>query len=748
MLGHYLVRALALAVIAVAGVLVVESFVIRKDVTAAQVSSLLPETVDLVHNLDTKKRPVVVEAYLSPSVPENYVQNAAGTLLNALREFGKIGQGKIEVRIVNAEPDTKEATKAEQVYNIRAQTVFGRSRRAMRDEKILMGVAVTCGLEKVVIPFVEHGMSVEYELARSVATVGQQKRKRLGVVQTDAQLFGGFDMQSGQPSMRPRQPIIDELEKQYEVVQVDASKPIEKFDALLAVQPSSLSPPQLSNLLDAIRAGQPTAVFEDPLPGLMRGVPGTSEEKRQNGPMGPMPGGQKCDIQQLWDLLGVRMVVKERQSPFGPSTPQAQVIWQRWNPYPMLDQLSDLPAEFVFIGRSANSGGAGFNDEDPITSNLQEMWFPWPGAFDRLNATNMKVVDLVHTGVKTGQISPDQLNSAGMDGAKREALEDQNVTGKQYMLAAHVTGEVKAAEPPAETKSDADKDKADDKTSNADKDKADDKTSKKDDNSKKDDANGDKAKDGDASKDAAKDSAKPAGEAKSAAAAEAAKRRAAQKTHNINVVLVGDIDVMDAGVFRLRSEAEDQDLGVKFDNIVFVLNAIDFLAGDDRFIAIRKHRPEYRKLETIERRVEDYRQGVLNEINDARKEFDNQKQDEEAKRAETQQKFAELQKKAIEYHNRGEEIPTSLIGEAEAAKMNSDADEVRTKVREEQLDQKLQHKVEQLKRQLNSDIRTEQNFYKIIAVIFPPILPAIVAVFVFFGRRAEEREGVAKSRLR
>ena len=35
---------------------------------------------------------------------------------------------------------------------------------------------------------------MEYELVRSIATVTQQKRKRVGVLQTDVELFGGFDL--------------------------------------------------------------------------------------------------------------------------------------------------------------------------------------------------------------------------------------------------------------------------------------------------------------------------------------------------------------------------------------------------------------------------------------------------------------------------------------------------------------------------------------------------------------------------
>ena len=56
--------------------------------------------------------------------------------------------------------------------------------------------------------------------------------------------------------------------------------------------------------------------------------------------------------------------------------------------------------------------------------------------------------------------------------------------------------------------------------------------------------------------------------------------------------------------------------------------------------------------------------------------------------------------------------------------------------------------IEEAERSLETTIRREQDRQKWLAVILPPIPPLIVAFFVFFRRRALEREGVAKSRLR
>jgi ABC-2 type transport system permease protein len=703
--GHYLARASALIVIAAALNMVVEAFDLRYDVTAEKINSLSPDTVDLVRNLDTKNRPIVIEAYVSPAVPENYVQTRLN-LLTALDEFQTLGRGRIQVRIINTEPTTEDATRAEQQFGIKPQSVFGRTRGAMKDEPIFLGCAITCGLEKVVVPFFDRGTPIEYELIRSIATVAQEKRKRLGVVQTDAQLFGGFDFDTGSPRARQRQPIIDELEKQYEVVQVDPSKPIEKFDALLAVQPSSLGPPQMENLLAAIKSGQPTAIFEDPSPSMMRGVPGTNEEKRGNPMMGQMPT-PKGDIQRLWDFLGVKLVAKEPTLSFGPSRQSAAVVWQNWNPYPKIASISGLPNEFVFIGENMPGKEAGFNHTDPITSGLKEMWFPFPGAFSKLNASKMKFVELVTTGDRTGIVLPDQLRRAGRPDQWSE-IESQNVTHIPYFLAARITGEYKSTEPATISESKEEKD-------------AKDAGEKKDAGAKKDD---------------------------SAAAKKKADAKPVSRVHPINVVLVADIDLMDAGVFALRSQTEEEDIGVHFDNIVFVLNALDALAGDNRFVEIRKRKPSRRTLTTIDNKLSEFQEEVVAKRKEYTDKYEDDKKKTEGEEAEANNRLKDLQKRFDDAQAKGEGIPPELEMEVQEAMMNKVVEMQRVANKKDQLQRGYQRDKEELQRKLNSNIRQEQNYYKFLAVLIPPIPPFLVALFVYFRRRAEEREGVAKSRLR
>jgi ABC-type uncharacterized transport system involved in gliding motility auxiliary subunit len=763
--GHYLCRALSLIVIAAALNVVAEAANFRYDATAEKVSSLSPETEKLIAGLDMKNRPpIVMEAYISPSVPENYVQTRLN-LINALHELEALRRDAIQVKIISTEPTTEEATRAEEQFGIKPQSVMATSRGAAKDEQIFLGVAATSGLQKVVVPFFDQGTPIEYELVRSIATVAQDKRKRLGVVQTDAQLFGGFDFDSGMPQQRPRQAIIDELEKQYEVIQVDASKPIEKFDVLLAVQPSSLAPPQMDNLITAIQNGQPTAIFEDPLPAVMRGVPGTGEEKRGNPMMGQMPQ-PKGDIQRLWKLLGIEMV-GGRASPlsFGSEGPSPAVVWQDWNPYPKISQMR-VPREFVFIQRGVPGNDAPFNDKESITSGLQELWFPFPGALRNPNSSKTKFTPLVTTGDPTGTIQPDIYKSSARRGEPPVHEENAGLSHDLYILAARITGEVKSSEPPPKVSDEPDAKKGEDAAKKADDKPVDAAKAKADHKDKAADAKADGSKASDAAKPAdAKETDAKNADAKtvdSKATSETPKKKAGPRTNSLNVVVVADIDLMADGVFALRSQAQDLEYGIRLDNIVFVLNVLDSLSGDERFVEIRKRRPAHRTLAAIEDVERSYKDELVKSEKDTEGRFELEKQKVKAREADAtkqeealKKEAAALQAKLDEAAAKGEDPSPDLIKQARElnakfteAQMNAVVEQARVAAEVARIDRDSQSQEAKLQREFNTSIRSEQNKYKFVALLIPPILPFLVAAFVYFRRRAEEREGVAKSRLR
>jgi len=671
---HFIARTLGLAAAALGVVLLFRGMDVRADLSEERISSLSPDTRRLLRELDTS-RPIDIKAYVSPTVPEDYTQTRLN-LLNMLRQFQQLGRGKVNVEVISTDPKTEAAALASQQFGIEPVSVLSRVRGAYRDESIFLGCAFTSGLEKVVVPFFDKGTPVEYELIRSICTAAQQKRKRLGVLTTDADLFGGFDMATGQ--QRPRQPVLEELEKQYDVVQVDASAPItDRYDVLLAVQPSSLGPEQMNHFVAAVRAGQPVAVFEDPLPVLMQGVPGTAQPRR--GPGGPMAMFQpqqqpKGDIGQLWQTLGLKLMARGGRPAMGQTGSDPLIVCQDYNPHPKLE----LPDEFVFIDSDLTADAAGklpgFNARQPITAGLQEVLFPFPGAVVKDDKADVTWTPLAQTGLRTGTIEVEQVMGNRGDMRQLQIFEKQ---AKESMVLA-VAIERKSAS-----------------------------------------GGGQEAGQGSDKKGGA--AAKP-----------------------IRAVVVADIDLMDGRIFGLRNRP-DEVFGLNFDNVTFVLNILDSLADDDRFLEIRKRKPKHRTLERIEDTVAAAREKADAERQKFIAEFD---EAERGANDSMQAEVGEFEKKIKEMETAGDADPQAAMQAVQQLASRQRLSQRRLDTKIEQLKRKRDTEVEAVERQLEAKIRKEQDRQKWLAVLLPPIPPLVVAFFVYFRRRALEREGVAKTRLR
>jgi len=658
---HYLARTAGLAMLAAGAVLVARATDVRQDLSEERISSLAPDTRRLLADLKPQ-RPIEIRAYVSPTVPEDYTQTRLN-LLNTLRQFQRLGRGKVKVEVVPTEPKTDAAALARQQFGIEPVSVLSRVRGAYREEEVFLGCAVTSGLEKVVVPFFDKGTPVEYELIRSIATAAQEKRRRLGVVTTDADLFGGFDMMTGQ--QRPRQPLVDELEKQYDVVQVDPSAPItETYDALLAVQPSSLGPEQLGNFVDAVRRGQPVAIFEDPLPVLMTAVPGTAQPRR--GPGGPMAmfqqqGQPKGDIELLWQTLGLRLGAGAARPAMGQMGSAPFVIFQDYNPHPKLE----LPSEFVFVDASMDAKDTGFNQDDPVTSGLQEVLFPFPGSLSKDDAAAVDWVPLARTTPRSGTIEVERI----LANRDMRMLRNFEKPGDQSMVLAVAV----ERQPPA-----------------------------------------------------------------------AADGQAAAPAKPIRAVVVSDIDLLDGRIFGLRNRP-DEVFGLDFDNVTFVLNILDSLAADDRFLQIRKRKPRHRTLERIEDAVADAREQADAERQKFIDQFD---QAEKEANESLQKEVGDFERKLKDLEASGQADRQAAMQAMQQLASRQRLAQRRLDTRIEQLKRTRDADVERVERDLGKKIREEQDRQKWLAVLLPPIPPLVVAFFVYFRRRAQEREGVSRNRLR
>ncbi len=669
--SHFLVRTLSLVALAVG----VTAFMqghnwLRADISSEQLSSLSDDTLQLLKKLrdDDSVKNIKIDAYVSPQVPTEYAATKLN-FLSALQEFKALSGGKIKVIKHEIPTYGPEAVLAEKTFGITPQQVVATVGSEQSREELFMAAAITSGLDKIVIPFLGKGIPVEYELIRSITTVSQPKRLKLGIVDT------GIPLMDPSQSQRGDWPLVTELRKQYDVSSVDPTKPIkDHYDVLLAVQPSMLGPQELDHLVDAIREGTNTVVLEDPYPSFFppQYAVGTAEPKQQNPMMGMFGGGQpapKGDIRQLWRLLGVRMIPTE-------------VVWQAYEPESSVSAMSD--PQWVFIDQG-NGAQQPFNQESSITSGLNQLLFIYPGSIAPENDSKLTFEGLATTGEASGTVETMALNRR----APNINVFGKRLTKESYILAAQIHGTLPTDDQlllEAQTQQGTE---------------------------------------------AGSDGQADATEADPADRIDADKKDVGQE---INVALVMDIDWIIPDFFAIR-QSGDQRFLTATQNVTFILNLIDVLAKEDRFVEIRKRTRKHRTLTKIDDATRKYRKDAENDKDEFIEEI-------KAEIAGAQERF---NKKIADIDER--------TGISEAARrqlkdrvQQREQDKLQAEI--EALEANRNRKVKQIQYQLEQDVRAEQNRSKLYAILIPPIPPLLLALYVFFGRRKTEREGISKERLR
>jgi ABC-2 type transport system permease protein len=540
-LTHYTLRAVSALVLAASVIGLVHQHDVRLDMTEEKLSSLSDESLHLLESY-TSDFPTVIEAYISPEVPPEYARTRLD-LLTFLGELKNRLGSRAFVTVSSVRANTHAAYQLEKKYGVKPRRVAFETRGQMREESVFLTVIFRSGPKTVLIPFMNRGLSPEYELVSSLVNVGSREKKRLGVLKTDAMLFGKTD--SSGRTIIPRWQLIDELKRQYRVEEIDPVDPIPAgvYDALVAVQPSSLDPVRLAHFTDAVARGDAAVIFEDPLPLFADFLAGTAFPKTYRPDLGILPA-PKGEIGRLWSILGVL---------FG-----TDVLWSTYNPYPKLAFFSE---EFLFVdAKPIRLGGepekseneketkpaapgkvrvsdllpsaspndsAPFNPSEESVASLTHLLFPFAGYIvaDRNSASD--VVPLVTTEAG-GTASADETNviRAGVQSHMRKRNDRKGV----YTLAARITGPVPEYLRPEHG-----------------------------------------------------------------------------PIPQLNAMLVSDLDFLTPGIFRLREEGNDLPGGARLDsdNVTFVLNVIDTAAGDEPFIRLRSRRTHHRTLTAVENAVRD-----------------------------------------------------------------------------------------------------------------------------------------------
>ncbi len=602
---HYCLRGFSALVMAAALTVLAAQLGGRLDVTSERIHSLAPETRALIERLDPR-RPVLIQAYFSPEVPRSFLQTRHN-LVSFLREFDALGRERIETRIIETVKYSREAREARERYGIQPYRVPVTEESAAASNEIFLGLVFTCGSEEFVIPFFDRGLPVEYELMRSIRVVARARRKKVGVLETGAKLFGGFDFQSRAQSNDWS--IVAELRKQYEVAQVAADSDYpEDLDALIAALPSTLTPPQLGRLAAYVGRGKPALVLLDPLPAF-------------NLSLSP----QAADLRPLVSALGVDYA-------------QDRIAWDTYNPHP---QLRTLPPEIVFVGQGSQAPMP-FQVKEAMTAGLQEIVLLYPGVLKPRAGTEF--TPLLTTGKNSGTLRWDQLVQRTMFGVAMAQGLPHRPGNSPLTLAARLR------RPPPQP---------------------------------------------------------------------------------LNAVVVADVDLMGEEFFELRRRGIEN---LNFDNVTFVLNAVDTLVRDESFIALRKRRPRHRTLEAVEARTQVYESRRAEETQLALGDAEQRLKEAQAR--------LDLAVRAIEARaDLDEQTRQIMISNVQATESR------RLAVARANIEDERQRHIENARAGMESSVRGIQNTIKLLAVSLPPIPAFALFVFVSLRKLRRERIGVSTDRL-
>ncbi|MCH7728935.1 MAG: hypothetical protein IH991_20975 [Planctomycetes bacterium] len=218
------------------------------------------------------------------------------------------------------------------------------------------------------------------------------------------------------------------------------------------------------------------------------------------------------------------------------------------------------------------------------------------------------------------------------------------------------------------------------------------------------------------------------------------------KKKPINVIVVSDADLLSSFLITFRDRPVAMEIDYRFQNVAFVLNIIDDLAGDDRFLEIRQRQVNHASLKVIEDQNRRALENMSKELEKYEEKLNEQNRaaalEREAEIKKLRTEVEELEKKTGDINIRARRDAGRKLRQILAD--NEHEKEKNTK----ELQKQVNKRMDEHRHKLNDQRNSIQNTYKVIAVVIPPIAPLLIAFVVFVRRRLREREGVSKERLR
>ena len=399
----------------------------RIDLTSEKAFTLSPGTKRILGKLDSR---VTIRFYCTqddtamPPALRTYAQHVE----DLLGEYKQASHGKIVIQKLDPKPDSDAEDSA------RLDGVEGQATAPFGGNKIYLGVVVSMLDEKVAIPWLppDRERLLEYDISRSIARVVNPTPPTLGVMSA-LPIFGSAPnpmmQQMGQTASEPWA-FLSEIKKDFTVKEIPmtAVKIDDDVKVLLVIHPRDISDTTQYALDQFVLRGGKLLAFLDPHAYF----------------------DQKHD--QMAQVLGE-------------SSGQSSLdkLLKAWG----LDMdLNKVVADMTFAGHNPQNGAVmptvlmvnkqGVNGDDVVTSQIDNLVFPFAGAFTGTPVAGLKETVLIHSSSQS-ELVEGMTASMGAE----QIVKDFKPSNKDYALAVRLTGKFKTAFPdgPPKPAKENDKDK-------------------------------------------------------------------------------------------------------------------------------------------------------------------------------------------------------------------------------------------------------------------------------------------------
>jgi len=408
------VGVVVMLVILIAANVIVGLAKVRVDLTADRLYTLSDGTRKVLSKLDTK---VKVRLYVTQgenTMPTG-LQSHARRVEDLLNEFRQASNGRIQIEKLDPQPDS-DAEESATIDGVQGQMVS-------LNEKLYLGLAVSCVDQRVAIPFLtpDRDKLLEYDIARAITQVTATAKPVIGVM-TGLPMFGQpmnpMMMQMGQRGQNPWV-FITELKNDFEVKQIEmtADKIDEAVKVLIVVHPKQITDGAQYAIDQFLMRGGKLIAFLDPLSIV------DSRSSMQNPMQRAAQGGSSLDkLLKAWGLeFDSNKVLADAK---------------------FVTRISRGQGREEVVPTVLSMGPEGITAGDPITSQIDNILLPFSGAFTGTPVSGLTQAVLLKSTAKSQMVEKFMAEMAG-----EQVMKDFVPSGKEHNLAVRLTGKFKTAFP-------------------------------------------------------------------------------------------------------------------------------------------------------------------------------------------------------------------------------------------------------------------------------------------------------------